>query len=209
MTASEDNLTKDLQFLKQSEMSSKISMQLEKSKHLQTFKQSSLNLEIKTFLQNQNFKDFRIQIDDCEFQVHKFILAARSPTIADFMLQNSNADFLILDDISVGIFEKILTFIYTDELPLDDKDINYLQLFAAANQLDIAELKKFAASKIMDNIDQQNAVEILMLGNKHKHYEMKQKAFEEIKKSYPEFPPIWMDKPKKVKDFIEVFGEYY
>ncbi|KAL7011672.1 hypothetical protein ACKWTF_014386 [Chironomus riparius] len=211
MTTSEDTLTANLQKLKQSEMSYKISLQLEKSKHLQNQSQpqSSFHTDIKTFLQNQNFKDFRIQIDDREFQVHKFILAARSSTLAEFMTQNPNADFLILEDISVNIFETILMYIYTDELPGDDKCINYNHLYAAASRLDILELKKFAASKVMDKINQQNAVEVLMLSNKHKHYEMKQKAFEEIKKSYPEFPSIWMDKPKKVKDFIEVFGEYY
>lgn len=209
MTASEENQSKDLQALKQSEMSCKISLQLEKSKHFQIQQQSSFQLDIKNFLQNQNFKDFRIQVDDREFQVHKFILAARSPTLAEFIQQNPNADFLILDDISVGIFEIILMYIYSDELPGDNRDINYLHLYAAASRLDIVELKTFAASKVMDNINQQNAVEVLMLSNKHKHYEMKQKAFEEIKKSYPEFPSIWMDKPKKVKDFIEIFGEYY
>ena len=211
MTTSEETLTTDLQKLKQAEMNCKISLQLEKSKHIQlpSQPQSSLQIDIKNFLQNQNFKDFRIQINDREFQVHKFILAARSPTLAEFMTQNPNADFLILDDISVNIFEIILMYIYTDELPGDDKGTNYLHLFAAACRLEILELKRFAASKVMDNINQQNAVEVLMLSNKHKHYEMKQKAFEEIKKSYPEFPSIWMDKPKKVKDFIEVFGEYY
>jgi len=209
MTTSEDNLTNDIQKLKQSEMSCKISLQLEKAGHLQTHNQSSFQMDIKNFLQNQNFKDFRIKIDDREFQVHKFILAARSSTLADFMLQNPNTDFLILDDITVDIFEIILMFIYTDELPGDDKNINYIHLYAAACRLELSELKKFAASKVMDNINQHNAVEVLMLGNKHKNYEMKQNAFEEIKKSYPEFPPIWMDKPKKVKDFIEVFGEYY
>ena len=57
-------------------------------------------------------EDFTIKIDEKEFKVHKLILAARSPTIAEMIENNLDANELNLVDLSVEIFEKILEFIY-------------------------------------------------------------------------------------------------
>ncbi|CAG9810390.1 unnamed protein product [Chironomus riparius] len=166
----------------------------------------TLNSDIKKFLQNQNFKDFCIQIDDRELKVHKFILAARSPTLAEIFLKNPEAENLKLVDITPETFKIILHFMYTDELPGDEK-INYLQLYSAAGRLEINELKIFAEPKAFESLNPENAIEILVLSNKFKNNEMREKAFELIKKAYPEVPDVWIDKPEKVKKFIEIFGE--
>lgn len=109
--------------------------------------QSSFNRDIKNLTKNDNFKDFIIQIDDQEFKVHKFLLAARSPTLADIFLANPEAENLKLVDIAVDTFEKILHFMYNDELPGDKDGVNFLQLYSAAGRLGIDELKNVVAKK--------------------------------------------------------------
>jgi len=140
--------------------------------------------DIKNFIQDETTKDFQIQINNREFPVHKFLLAARSPTLAEIFKKNPEVENLNLVDISVEIFEIILKFLYTDELP-GDNGMNFLHLFAAAGKLKIQELKDFAAEKNLELITAENALEILNLSNKYEHDELKLKAFEEIKRNYP------------------------
>jgi len=97
-----------------------------------------------------------------------------------------------------------LKFLYTDELPGDD-GTNFMHLFAAAEKLEIDELKNFAASKIIVMIDQDNALEIFKLSNKYGHEELSKKAFNEFKKLYPscKFKDEWITNTEIVVKVIE------
>jgi len=162
--------------------------------------------DIKNFTEDETTKDFRIQIDDREFPVHKFLLAARSPTLAEILKNNPEVENLNLVDISVEIFEIILKFLYSDELP-GDNETNFLHLFAAAGKLKIEELKNFSAIKIIELINAENALEILNVSNKYEHEELRQKAFEEIKKKYPkiEFEDAWIHDGDKIEKILDYF----
>jgi len=161
--------------------------------------------DIKNFIQDETTKDFQIQIEGQEFPVHKFLLAARSPTLAEILKNNPEVENLNLIDISVEIFEIILKFLYTDELPGED-ETNFLHLFAAAGKLKIEELMNFAASKLIDMIHAENALEIFKLANKYEQQGLKLKAFEEIKSNYPKskFKDEWIDNTEKVEKLIEI-----
>jgi len=168
--------------------------------------QSSISDDVKAFINEDCTKDFKIIIDNREFPVHKFLLAARSQTLAELLKNNPDAENLNLVDISVEIFEKILKFLYTDILPGDDVT-NFMQLFAAAGKLKIQELKNYAALKIIETITSENSFEILSLSNKYEHKELRQKAFDEIKKKYTriEFKDEWASKPESLLKIIEVY----
>ncbi|KAL7013172.1 hypothetical protein ACKWTF_015232 [Chironomus riparius] len=140
--------------------------------------------DINAFIQDDTNKDFQITIDDHEFPVHKFLLAARSPTLAELLKNNPEVENLNLVDISIETFEIILKFLYTDELPGDD-ETNFLHLFAAAGKLKIEKIKKFSAQKLLLKVEAENALELLNLSNKYGHDELKKAAYEEIKKNYP------------------------
>jgi len=163
--------------------------------------------DIKNFLKtDEAFKDFRIQIDDQEFPVHKFLLAARSPILAEILKINSEVENLNLVDISVEIFEIILKFLYTDELP-GDNGMNFLHLFAAAGKLRIQELKDFAANKIIDHIDAEKSLDILKLSNKYDHEGLRQSAFDKVKECHPkiEFKDEWAEDIDTLVKIVEAF----
>ena len=104
------------------------------------------------------------------------------------------------------IFEKILKFLYTDELPGDD-GTNYLLLFAAAGKLKIQELKEFAATKLIDRFKKNNVLEIFKLSNKYEHEELRKEAFNKIKAYYPsyKFKDEWIARPEVVEKAIEQY----
>ena len=168
--------------------------------------QNGIFSDIKNFIDDEKFKDFKIQVDDREFHVHKFLLTARSPTFADIILNNPEVENLNLVDIPVDIFEIILKFLYTDELP-PVEDLNDLRVFAAAGRLKIAELKNFAATHAMNQINGDNALEVLNLSNKYEHVELRQKSFGEIKKEYPKI--MFKDKHAMEPEFVEIIIEKF
>ena len=159
--------------------------------------------DLKSYIQDESSKDLRIQIDDHDFHVHKVLLTIRSPPMAEILRNNPDATNINLVDIPVDIFETILKFIYSGELP-DDDDQNFVQLFVAANRLQIKELKIFASGKISNNIKEDNAFDIFNMSNKYDQEELRQKSFEEVKKMYPkiEFKNEWASNPEKVVKII-------
>ena len=145
--------------------------------------QYSFLVDIKKYIQDEITKDFIIKIDDQEFIVHKFLLAARSATLAEILNKNPFIDSLNLANISIDSFKHILRFIYTDELPTAD-DADFVDLFDAAGRLKIEELKNFAGKQVLDKVNAANAIEIFNLSSKYEHKMLRQKSFEEIKKNY-------------------------
>jgi len=175
-------------------------------KDLESKYKESIYVDLNTFIQDETTKDFKIIIENREFPVHKFLLAARSPTLAEILKNNPEVENLNLVDISVEIFDIILKFLYTDELPGDD-GMNFLQLFAAAGKLKIEELKEFAARKIIEQINAENSLEILNLSNKYEHDELKLEAFNEIRAKYPkvDIKDKWIADGDKIEKLIKFF----
>ncbi|XP_070501305.1 protein maternal effect lethal 26-like [Chironomus tepperi] len=166
--------------------------------------ESVLIANLKAFYEHdKDFRDFTITIYDRFFRVHKSIIAARSPTLAEILRNNPDAENLNLVDIPVGIFEKILKFIYTAELP-QDEGTNYLHLFAAAGKLKIEDLKNYAASKVKKEINTENALDIIKLSNKYEHYGLRQNVFDMLKKKYSEikFKDEWANDVEKLREVM-------
>ncbi|CAH1727797.1 unnamed protein product [Chironomus riparius] len=163
--------------------------------------------DVYKYTRNKNSKDFIINISDNEFYVHKFLFAARSQTFADLIHNNPHVEKLDLIDISVHTFEIILNFIYNDEFPLNEVNVNILHLFAAAGQLKIIDLMNFSAKHILKIMNKQNALELLRLSNKYEHNEIRQKAFDVIKARYPKitFKDKLVMEPETVCKLIELF----
>ncbi|XP_070501599.1 uncharacterized protein PF3D7_1120000-like [Chironomus tepperi] len=146
--------------------------------------QSKIN-KFKNFLTDETFRDFNIQIGDHKFPVHKFLIAARCPPLAEILKKNPELENLKMVDIPVDIFKVILKYFYTDELP-GVNGMNVLHLYATAGKLKIKELMEYAATKIIQSLDSKNPHEVLKLSNKYNHDEMRYQAYEALKKKYPD-----------------------
>ncbi|KAL7011668.1 hypothetical protein ACKWTF_014382 [Chironomus riparius] len=171
--------------------------------------QNTLTNDFKNFLNNENFKDLKIKIDNREFRVHKFLLAARSSVLAEMILNNPDVENLNLVDISVETFEQVLHFIYNDELR-DKKEINsFRNLFAAAGRLNIEVLKNIAAAHLLEEIDSDKAMSILSLSNKYNHDLLKDEAFKFIEKtnSFMTFKKEWASQPDMLSKLIKIHRE--
>lgn len=175
----------------------------------QSMTKHTLTDDYRKFLKNDKFKDFKIKIGNREFLVHKFLLAMRSPTLAEMIHKTPEAENLNLVDISVDTFEQILFFIYNDELPGEISDINFLHLLAAASRLNIELLKNIAIANIFGQINGENALSVLTLSNRLGINMLIEKAFKKIKGTHPFiiFPNDWANKPEILAKLIEIHKE--
>lgn len=72
--------------------------------------------DFKKIIDSEESKDFTIKIDKREFKVHKILMIIRCPTIAELIKNDPEATELILVDIDVVIFQKILNYFYVSIL---------------------------------------------------------------------------------------------
>jgi BTB/POZ domain len=129
---------------------------------------------------------------------------ARSPVLADMILENPVAENLNLVDIPVKVFKIVLDFIYNDTAP--PNDVNLIEIYAAAGRLAINELKNFTAAKLMDQVDEINAYEVLVLSNKYGSVNLMMKAFEHIKKIFPDknLGDEFARQPDKIRKLLDM-----
>ncbi|XP_070502924.1 repetitive organellar protein-like isoform X2 [Chironomus tepperi] len=169
---------------------------------------SDLMMDILGLIKDESTKDFHIQINDHNFPVHKFLLTARCPTLSEILKNNPGIENLKLLDIPVDIFEVILKFLYTDELPGED-GMNYFHLFAAAGKLKIHKLIEYAATKIHNQINTDNALEVLRISSNYGLNDLKQKSFKIVQKKYEniELKDDLMDNPEKLIKIIVMFKQ--
>lgn len=122
------------------------------------------------------------------------------------MIQNKpDAESLTLTDIPVKAFKVILNYIYTNELPRDD-ELNFVDVFTSSTKLKIERLRDFCVEKIKESVDEKNALEILILANKHENKELQMKAFAKIQKSFPEkeLKTELAMQPDKIKKLLDM-----
>lgn len=151
-----------------------------------------LHEDVENFLTNEDFKDFTVKVGTAEFKVHKFVIAARSATMAEMIKNNLKADEIILEDISAETFKAVLDYIYADQPPTT----NAGKVFEAAHKLKIDGLKNVSAEVLLTEMEDGDSFEGLMenfnLGAKFKEEKVKLKALEEMRKFYPTEDPLDM-----------------
>ena len=97
-----------------------------KCKKLENLQQESekLHNDLQTMLENAEFSDVTFVVGGKEFQLHKNILAVRSPVFTA-MLKNDFEEKKLgrveLPDLSVEVFDELLRYIYCGLIPNLDK----------------------------------------------------------------------------------------
>lgn len=150
--------------------------------------------------------DFKfLSSDGRTILAHKSILAAQSPVFAamfDCQLEESRTNECKIEDISFEAFEKFLEFLYTRQIPISNDHI--LEVYTAAVKYQIEMLPEICEELIYDNVNEDNALEVLKLGNLHSNELMKILAFKQIRLIYPKhIPESLMNQPVKIQELLQ------
>ncbi|XP_057318347.1 speckle-type POZ protein-like [Microplitis mediator] len=112
--------------------------------------------------------DVTINVRNTEFRAHRSILMARSPVLAamfshDMIEKKENK--ISIPDITPEIFEKLLKYIYTDEV--NDLDADAERLLEAADKYQLLSLKKMCQVSLSKTLTVNNALKIMTLADLH------------------------------------------
>ncbi|XP_057325885.1 speckle-type POZ protein B-like [Microplitis mediator] len=112
--------------------------------------------------------DVIINVRNTEFRAHKTILMARSPVLAAMFSHNmieKKESKISIPDIAPVIFEKVLKYIYTDEVTGLDADAE--RLLEAADKYQLRSLKEICQESLSKTLTVENALKIMTLANRH------------------------------------------
>ncbi|XP_057317942.1 speckle-type POZ protein B-like [Microplitis mediator] len=110
--------------------------------------------------------DVILVVGDTKFKAHKIILSARSPVfLAMFTheMKEKKENTVTIPDIDPEIFEKILEFIYTDNI--DDLDANAECLLESANKYQLLKLKSLCEKSLSKSASIDNAIQLMILAD--------------------------------------------
>jgi Leucine-rich repeat (LRR) protein len=155
---------------------------------------------------NKTMCDFNFTFNDGRsIPVHKCLLAVQSLVFAA-MFQNQMNENLTseckIEDISYETFLQFLEYLYTRKLPTATDRIT--ELYSTAMKYQVQKLPEILEEMILDDINRDNALDILKLGNSFDNELMKICAFNEIKKRHVDivFAENMMNMPNLIEELL-------
>lgn len=145
-----------------------------KIKMLNVESNNQLAKDLGELYENKVDSDATIIVGNQYFYVHKVILLVRSPALIIQLEENSNQ--LQLTDISPGIFEKVLKYIYTDQIL--DLDSIAAEVLEAADKLRLHHLKELCEKSLCQSSNRGNIIEMLILADRNSAQNLKEYATE-------------------------------
>jgi hypothetical protein len=133
---------------------------------------------------DEEFADFVFAVKGKPFKVHKNILAEASEVFRKMFTTNmkeARNNECEIDNIEPEIFESLLRFIYTAEIPENLKEVA-IELFKAAHYYEIDELRNVCEQEIHENLKKENALEIYELTCVYGGEQLKLDAWKIIKR---------------------------
>ncbi|XP_044575300.1 speckle-type POZ protein-like [Cotesia glomerata] len=124
--------------------------------------------DLKEIYNSRESSDVTINIENKKIKAHKVILMARSPVLAamfthDMSEKKSNEVFIT--DISSDTFEKLLQYIYTDQV--SDLDSIAGDLLEAADKYQLQSLKKKCEESLCKSLRPDNLISMMNFAERH------------------------------------------
>ena len=101
---------------------------------------------------------------------HKLILKARSPyfkAMFQSRMKESLSQSVDIDDAEPNVFRGLLRFLYIGQPPVDLSAIAW-DLLSLADKYGVEKLKLICESRLSDNLDDNNAIDALLVAERHK-----------------------------------------
>ncbi|XP_051173211.1 speckle-type POZ protein B-like [Leptopilina boulardi] len=160
--------------------------------------------QIEICFDDQTLKDVTFKVENKVFTAHKMILSLRSPVFAAMFKSKMSEELtsiVEIKDIESTIFQKMLRFIYTDEVKYLKESA--IQLYNAAEKYQLEKLKRMCINSLYENLSLKTVIETLKFAKKFSIFYLEQSclkylvlnietlketfAFEELINMYPRY----------------------
>lgn len=137
--------------------------------------------DLERFYQSKINTDVTFFVGDKKFQAHKIILSSRSPVLAAMFTHDmieKKTSRVLLEDITPEIFEKFLTYMYTDRVTnLDDVALDLLK---TADMYQLQSLKDICETSLIKSFKFKNFFEIVDLADRYRAETLKEHAIKYV-----------------------------
>ncbi|XP_053596739.1 speckle-type POZ protein B [Microplitis demolitor] len=172
--------------------------------------QRKITDDLKGLYDSKINSDVIFVVGNKQFKAHKLILSTRSPVFfamfSHGMKENRDGEVAI-PDIEPEIFNKMLEFIYTDEINNLDADAAYL--LEAADKYQLRKLKSLCEESLSKSCRVDNVIKLMVLADLHNANQLFEYALELITKNIdaiigtPEYKMLEEFKPLLLSKLIK------
>ncbi|XP_057317898.1 speckle-type POZ protein B-like isoform X2 [Microplitis mediator] len=130
--------------------------------------QRQMTDDFKELYNNQINCDVTFVVGNEKFKAHKIILSARSPVFSAMFthkMKENRDNEVAIPDIEPEIFNKLLEFIYTDDIK--NLDMDAASLFEAADKYQLLKLKSLCEVSLSKSASIDNAIKLMILADLH------------------------------------------
>ncbi|XP_061386089.1 speckle-type POZ protein-like [Musca vetustissima] len=155
---------------------------------LDCYEDTDLFQDMGKLLQSEKFSDVTLMVEKQQLKAHKNILSMRSEVFAamfdnEAMTENTS-NCVDINDMEYPVVREMLTFIYTNQAPnIDEMPI---ELFVAADKYALKKLKAKCEIALNRQLTCNNALEILILADRHNSEVVKLRSIHFIKQNMAE-----------------------
>ncbi|KAK3408360.1 hypothetical protein EUGRSUZ_J00615 [Eucalyptus grandis] len=150
--------------------------------------ESNIGTHFGMLLENMEGSDITFDVWGEKFHAHKLVLAARSSVFRSELFDGvgENKQEIVVDDLEPAVFKALLYFIYTDNLPEDEKSVTscsghaysmsetlLVKLLAVADRYGVDRLRIMCGSYLCKDISVTTVCEILALADRYHAKELK------------------------------------
>nr|CAB3494688.1 unnamed protein product [Digitaria exilis] len=143
---------------------------------------SDMHRHFGELLSSKEGADVKFRVRKKTFSAHRSVLAARSPVFKKALLgpmkEGTTTSAIPIDDMEADVFEALLTFMYTDDLPdtIKEQEESAIaqHLLVAADKYNLERLKLICEDKLCKHIDSGSAATILALAEQHNCHGLKE-----------------------------------
>ncbi|XP_049796583.1 speckle-type POZ protein-like isoform X2 [Schistocerca nitens] len=150
--------------------------------------QRTLAADLGALLRSGHSADVTFTVGESQLRAHRAVLVARSPVFAAMMAHDcleASSGHIPVADIDADVLGQLLTFLYTDEIHLDDP-LMAQKLLAAAAKYQVPVLKEQCELVISRNLCVGNAVACAVLAIEHSCSHLEESAAHFIAAHYRE-----------------------
>ncbi|CAN6288155.1 unnamed protein product [Urochloa humidicola] len=148
-----------------------------------------LNQHLGNLFMTKDGADVTFQVAGETFKAHRFLLAARSlvfkAELSGGMKESTaTADCIQIDDMLPQVFQTLLHFVYTDQLPemkVEEEAMMAQHLLEAADRYDMQRLKLICEEKLCRHLDKSTVATTLVLAEQHNCHGLKEACIEFLK----------------------------
>ncbi|KAI6669710.1 hypothetical protein NL676_004595 [Syzygium grande] len=149
---------------------------------------SDIGAHFGMLLENMEGSDITFDVSGEKFHAHRLVLAARSSVFRSELFDGAseNKREIVVDDLEPAVFKALLYFIYTDNLPEDEKSVTscsghalstsetlLVKLLAVADRYGLDRLRIVCGSHLCKDISVTSVCEILALADRYHAKELK------------------------------------